>query len=250
MARPFDGRVALVTGGTRGIGAAVTRMLAAGGAHVGAGYHRDAESAEKLAEELRDQGLSVSLHSGNVGNPDDCERVIGELLASHGRIDYLVNNAGVTVDRTLRKMSIEDWHAVLRVNLSGTFYMIKAVVEHMVERGFGRIVNISSLVGQTGGFGQANYAASKSGLFGLTKTLALETARRGITVNCVAPGFVSTEMVAAMPAEVLAKLVAQIPVQRLAEPDEVARVVRFLCEDEAGYITGAVYTVNGGMDMS
>lgn len=250
MAKQFDGRVALVTGGTRGIGAAVTRMLAEGGAHVGAGYHRAAEGAEKLAAELREQGSSVSIHSGNVGNPEDCERVVAELLASHGRIDYLVNNAGVTVDRTLRKMTTEDWHAVLRVNLSGTFYMIKAVVEHMIERGFGRIVNISSVIGQTGSIGQANYAASKSGLFGLTKSLALETARRGITVNCVAPGYVSTEMVAAIPPEILAKLVAQVPVQRLADPTEVARVVRFLCEDEAGYITGAVYTVNGGMDMS
>ena len=137
---------------------------------------------------LAAKGHAVSLHQGNVGKPEDCERVVAEVIDQHGQIDYLINNAGITVDKTVRNMTVEDWHAVLRVNLSGAFYMSKAVLEHMIGRGFGRIVNISSIIGETGNIGQANYAASKSGLFGLTKSLALETARRGITVNCVAPG--------------------------------------------------------------
>jgi NAD(P)-dependent dehydrogenase (short-subunit alcohol dehydrogenase family) len=144
---------------------------------------------------------------------------------------------------------VEDWHAVLRVNLSGAFYMSKAVLEHMIGRGFGRIVNISSIIGETGNVGQANYAASKSGLFGLTKSLALETARRGITVNCVAPGFIDTEMVAAVPKEALDRVIANIPMRRLGRPDEIAHAVRFLLQDQAAYITGSVISVNGGMEM-
>jgi NAD(P)-dependent dehydrogenase (short-subunit alcohol dehydrogenase family) len=217
----FDEKVAVVTGGTRGIGAAVTASLAHGGAHVAAGYHRSQESAERFRAEMVDRG----------------------------RIDILVNNAGVTVDKTVRKMTVEDWHAVLRINLSGAFYMVKAVLDHMLERGSGRIVNISSVIGETGNIGQANYAASKSGLVGFTKSLALETARRGITVNCVAPGFIDTEMVAAVPKEALQQIVDRIPVRRLGTAAEVARVVRFLSEEEAGYITGAVFTVNGGFEM-
>jgi NAD(P)-dependent dehydrogenase (short-subunit alcohol dehydrogenase family) len=205
--------------------------------------------AEALADKLRVEGASVSVHQGNVGNPDDCRRVAEEVLATHGRIDILVNNAGITVDKTVRKMTVDDWHAVLRVNLSGAFYMTKAVLEHMLERSFGRIVNISSLVGETGAVGQANYAASKAGLFGFTKTLALEVARKGITVNCVAPGYTETDMVAAVPKDVLDRIVGGIPVQRLARPEEIARAVLFLTDDDAGYITGAVIPVNGGVDM-
>jgi acetoacetyl-CoA reductase len=191
----------------------------------------------------------VSLHQGNVGKPEDCERVVAEVLDQHDHIDYLINNAGITVDKTVRNMTVEDWHAVLRVNLSGAFYMSKAVLEHMIGRGFGRIVNISSIIGETGNVGQANYAASKSGLFGLTKSLALETARRGITVNCVAPGFIDTEMVAAVPKEALDRVIANIPMRRLGRPDEIAHAVRFLLQDQAGYITGSVISVNGGMEM-
>jgi acetoacetyl-CoA reductase len=245
----FDGRVAIVTGGTRGIGAAVTTALAQEGAHVAAGYHRGRETADRFQREAADQGLSVSTHQGNVGHPEDCVRVAGDVLRERGRVDLLVNNAGVTVDKTVRKMTVEDWHAVLRINLSGAFYMVKAILDHMLERGSGRIVNISSVVGETGNIGQANYAASKSGLFGFTKSLALETARRGITVNCVAPGFIDTEMVAAVPEEALKQVIGRIPVQRLGTAEEVARVVRFLCEDDAGYITGAVFAVNGGIEM-
>ncbi|MEA2683092.1 MAG: acetoacetyl-CoA reductase [Chloroflexota bacterium] len=247
--RIFDHRVAVVTGGARGIGWAITQALAAAGAHVAAGYHHDRGAAEKLMEEVTRAGGSMSIHSGNVGEPADCQRVVDEVLAANGRIDFLVNNAGVTVDKTVRRMTTDDWHAVLRINLSGPFYMTKAVLEHMIDRGSGRIVNISSVIGQTGSIGQANYAASKSGLFGFSQSLALEMARKGITVNCVAPGYIETEMVAAVPADVLGKLVAKIPVGRLGQGSEVARVVKFLLEDESSYITGAVYTVNGGLEM-
>ena len=245
----FAGRVALVTGGARGIGWAITQSLAAAGAHVAAGYHHDRQAAERLRKEVLDGGGSMSIHEGNVGDPADCQRFVDDVLAAQGRIDFLVNNAGVTVDKTVRRMTIDDWHAVLRINLSGPFYMTKAVLDHMVERGSGRIVNISSVIGQTGSIGQANYAASKSGLFGFSQSLALEMAHKGITVNCVAPGFIETEMVAAVPQVVLDKIISTIPIGRLGQASEVARVVKFLLEDESSYITGAVYTVNGGLEM-
>jgi 3-oxoacyl-(acyl-carrier-protein) reductase len=246
----FDGKVAIVTGGTRGIGAAITTHLAKHGARVAAGYSRGIEKAEQLQAKLAAEGAQVSLHQGRVDEPGDCERVVKEVLAAHGRVDFLVNNAGITVDKTVRRMTAEDWQNVLNVNLFGSFAMIKAVLEHMIERGSGRIVNISSVIGETGNIGQANYAASKAGLVGLTRSLALEMAQRGITVNCVAPGFIGTEMVAAIPAPVLEKVIEKIPQRRLGTPEEVARVVCFLLEDDSSYITGAVYTVNGGLDMS
>ncbi len=246
-ARPFSGKVAIVTGGTRGIGAAITIELARLGAHVAAGYNRDTDSAQQLLEELTAQGASISVHQGNVGEQDDCSRVADEVLQAHGRVDFLVNNAGITIDKTVRKMSVDDWQSVLRINVSGAFFMIKAVLDHMLERGSGRVVNVSSVIGQTGNIGQANYAASKAALLGLTQSLALETARKGITVNCVAPGFIETEMVAAIPQHILDGIIEKVPLRRLGRPDEVARVVRFLLEDESSYITGALYTVNGGM---
>ena len=245
----FTGRVAIITGGTRGIGASITAALAAAGAHVAAGYSKGKDSAESCAAKLRADGKSVSTHQGRVDDFDDCKRVVDEVLKQHGRVDFLINNAGITLDKTLRKMSVDDWQNVLNVNLSGAFNMTKAVLEHMIERGSGRIVNISSVIGETGNVGQANYAASKAGLFGFTKSLALEMANKGITANVVAPGFIGTEMVAAIPEAALQKVVEKIPTRRLGKPEEVARVVKFLCEDESAYITGAVYTVNGGLDM-
>ncbi len=242
-------RVAIVTGGARGIGAAITTTLARSGVHVAAGYSRSSKAADELAAELGAEGASVSVHQGNVGEPEDCNRVVAEVLAARGRVDYLINNAGINVDKTMRKMTVEDWHAVLRVNLSGAFYMSKAVLGPMLERRFGRIVNISSVIGQTGNIGQVNYAASKSGLFGMTQSLAREVASKGITVNCVAPGYIETEMVTAMSQDILAKIVAKVPVGRLGTPPEVARAVQFLVDDEAGFITGSVISVNGGMDM-
>jgi 3-oxoacyl-(acyl-carrier-protein) reductase len=246
----FDGKVAIVTGGTRGIGAAITTLLARNGARVAAGYSKGRDAAEALQTQLTAGGAEISLHQGRVDDPNDCERVVREVLDRFGRVDFLVNNAGITVDKTVRRMTHEDWHNVLNVNLFGAFAMSKAVLEHMIERGSGRIVNISSVIGETGNIGQANYAASKAGLFGFTKSLALEMAQRGITVNTVAPGFIGTEMVAAIPAAVLEKVVEKIPQRRLGTPQEVARVVSFLLEDESSYITGAVYAVNGGLDMS
>lgn len=244
-----DGKVAIVTGGTRGIGGAITRMLAQSGVKVAAGYSRGKDGAEKLKGELEQSGASISIHQGSVHSPDDCQRVVKEAIDQWGQIDFLVNNAGITIDKTMRKMTDEDWTNVMDVNLSGAFRMTKAVLDHMVGRSTGRIVNISSVIGQTGNIGQANYAASKAGLFGLTKSLALELAQRGITVNAVAPGFIATEMVGAIPKEILDKIVEKIPQRRLGKPEEVARVVRFLLEDESSYITGAVFNINGGLDM-
>ncbi len=245
----FEGRVALVTGGTRGIGAAITEMLAKDGASVAAGYSRNREGAEKFAEKMKGLGGKVTIHQGRVDDADDCNRVVAEVMNDFGRVDFLINNAGITIDKTVRKMTVDDWRQVLNVNLSGAFQMTKAVLEHMIERGSGRIVNISSVIGEMGNVGQANYAASKSGLFGFTKSLALEMAQRGITVNCVAPGFIETEMVAAIPQAALDKVIEKIPQRRLGKASEVARVVRFLLEDDAAYITGAVFNVNGGLDM-
>jgi NAD(P)-dependent dehydrogenase (short-subunit alcohol dehydrogenase family) len=257
----LEGRTALVTGGSRGIGAAISRSLASQGATVAAGYSTNRERAEQFVEEMARGGAHASVHQGNVGVPEDCERVIREVIDQHGALDILVNNAGITQDRPVWKMSVDDWHKVLRVNLSGAFYMSKPALEHMIERGTGRIINISSIIGQMGNIGQANYAASKSGLFGLTMTMAREAAFAleragklhdqgiGLTVNAVAPGFTETEMLDAVPEKVLDKIRAQIPLRRLGRPEEVARVVHFLAADASSYITGQVWSVNGGMDM-
>jgi acetoacetyl-CoA reductase len=241
--------VSIVTGGCRGIGAAITTRLARDGMHVAAGYHTRLEDAEHLEKALWAEGFPVSVHQVDVADPQDCARFVGEVLATFGRVDCLVNNAGLTLDKTVRKMTVEEWHAVLRVNLSGAFYMTKAVLGPMLAQGYGRIVNVSSVIGQTGNFGQANYAASKSGLFGFTKSLALELAAKNITVNCVAPGFIETEMLGSVPAAVLETVIDRIPVKRLGRPDEVARAVRFLVDEQSGYITGSVMAVNGGLDM-
>lgn len=257
----MHGHVVLVTGGTRGIGAAISRSFAEQGAIVAAGYGRDAEHAEKLLKQMQDHGVDASVHQGNIGSPDDCRRTIAEVIEAHGRLDVLVNNAGITIDKMVLKMTDEDWYKVIAVNLSGAFFMSKAVLPHMIERGTGRIINISSLIGKIGGIGQANYAASKSGLFGLTKTLAREACFQlaragkltddsiGITVNTVAPGFTMTDMLETVPEKIIDRIKSQIPVGRLARPDEIARVVHFLASDHSGFITGQVWDVNGGQEM-
>jgi NAD(P)-dependent dehydrogenase (short-subunit alcohol dehydrogenase family) len=240
-------RVALVTGGTRGIGAAITRTLAHDGIHVAAVYAHDAQTAQQFYQEAFASEAPISLHQANIADPGDSPRLVHEILRQFGRIDYLINNAGINRDRSAVKMFALQWEEVIRTDLSGTFYLTQAVLPHMIERGFGRIVNISSIVGQMGNYGQVNYAAAKAGLFGLTKTLALETADKGITVNCVAPGAIETEMTARIPPALLASVLERIPMHRQGTPDEVAHVVRFLLDDLAAYITGATIPINGGM---
>ena len=255
--------VALVTGGTRGIGAAICRKLAGAGADVAAGYWRGRESAEKFHASMTADhpGRKITVHEGNIGHPDDCRRVLREVIDQHGRLDILVNNAGITIDRTVAKMTDDDWLKVIAVNLSGAFFMAQAAAEHMVGRGTGRIINVSSVIGETGNIGQANYAASKSGLFGLTKSLAKEAvfqlnrAQRpagdgiGLTVNAVTPGYIATDMVATIPDKVMDRIRSQIPLGRLGQPEEIARVVCFLAADQSAYITGQIWAVNGGLDM-
>jgi acetoacetyl-CoA reductase/3-oxoacyl-[acyl-carrier protein] reductase len=260
----LSGRVALVTGGTRGIGAAICRSLASQGASVAAGYNAHRERAEQFLKKFEEDFASegrATLHQGNVSKPEDCRRVVQEVLDEHGRLDILVNNAGIAIDKMAMKMSVEDWNTVLAVNLSGSFYIAQPALEHMVERGTGRIVFVSSVIGEIGNIGQASYAASKAGMFGLTKTLAKEAAfilKRagkleddsvGITVNAVTPGFVTTEMLENVPEKVLDKIRSEIPVGRFCRPEEIARVVHFLAADASAYITGQVWGVNGGMDM-
>ena len=254
----LKGRVAMVTGGTRGIGAAICRSLAGQGASVAAGYSHNRERAEQFQAELARSEVPVSLHQGNVGTPEDCRRTVHEVVEHHGRLDILVNNAGITSDKTVFKLTDEDWHKVIAVNLSGAFFMSKAALEHMVERGSGRIVNISSIIGQTGNVGQINYAASKSGMFGLTTSLAKEAAfalknagKRdphgvGITVNTVTPGYVETEMTDAVPEKAMERVKSQIPLGRLGKPEEIANTYAWLASDEASYINGAVIEVSGG----
>ena len=255
------GRVALVTGATRGIGAAISLSLVRRGATVAAGFSSNRAAAEHFRQTLREAGSDAGVHQGNVGDPEHCRRVVDEVIERYGRLDILVNNAGITVDRPVSTMTVDDWHKVLRVNLSGAFYMSQPALAHMIEHGSGRIINISSVVGETGNIGQANYAASKSGLLGLTKTLARETAFAlhkagkldaggiGLTVNAVTPRLIETEMTGAVPAKVIEKLQATIPMRRMGRPAEVARVVRFLAADSSGCITGQVWGVNGGFDM-
>jgi NAD(P)-dependent dehydrogenase (short-subunit alcohol dehydrogenase family) len=256
-------RVALVTGGTRGIGAAICRQLAGAGANIAAGFWRGRESAEKFLESMQADypGRRITVHEGNIGAAEDCRRVLSEVIDQHGRLDILVNNAGITIDRTVAKMTDDDWQKVIAVNLSGAFFMAQAAVEHMISRGSGRIINVSSVIGETGNIGQVNYAASKSGLFGLTKSLAKEAvfqlsrAQRpvgdgiGLTVNAVTPGFIATDMLATIPDKVLDRIRGQIPVGRLGKPEEIARVVCFLAADQSAYITGQIWAVNGGLDM-
>jgi acetoacetyl-CoA reductase/3-oxoacyl-[acyl-carrier protein] reductase len=255
------GRVAFVTGGTRGIGAAICRSLAAQGADVAAGFSGNQQRADEFARDFSGTfpDSHMSVHRGDIGSADDCRRTVAEVIDRHGRLDILVNNAGITADRTVLKMVDADWRRVLDVNLSGAFYLSQAALRHMLERGSGRIVMISSVIGETGGIGQVNYASAKSGLFGLTKTLAREAAMQlqragntdgiGVTVNAVTPGYIATEMLDSVPEKVLDGLRAKIPLGRLGQPEEVARVVHFLAADASAYITGQIWGVNGGLDM-
>lgn len=233
-------RVALVTGGTRGIGKAISARLKADGCVVAANYAGNSEAAEATAREL-----GVKVFKWDVGDEAQCAAGIAKVVAECGPVDILVNNAGITKDGLFHKMNVEKWREVMRVDLDSLFYMTRPVIEGMRERGHGRIVNISSINGQKGQFGQVNYSAAKAGMIGFTKALAQENASKGVTVNVVAPGYIDTDMVAAVPEEALKKIIAAIPVGRLGKAEEIAAMVSFLASDQAAFITGATMTVNG-----
>jgi len=245
----FEGRVALVTGGTKGIGKAICMRLAGEGARVACIYGHDREAAKEFHKAFVEQGCHGDVFQCDVAESDQVSDTVDFVAQLFGKIDILVNNAGITRDKTMAKMAVEDWHKVLQTNLSSCFYLCHAALPHMLAQQYGRIVNISSVIGLSGNIGQANYASAKAGLFGITKSLALETARKGITVNAVAPGFVRTEMTSTIPPEIMEKIVDRIPVRRFAEPEEIARVVSFLAAEESGYITGQLYGINGGLYM-
>ena len=244
----LKGKVALVTGASRGIGRAIAIEFARRGAAVAVNFRSGAEHAEAVAKEIQEMGGECLLIKGDVSKKEQAHRIVQEVLDKWKRLDILVNNAGITRDRTLRKMTEDDWAEVISVNLNGTFYCTSAAVPAMMNQKFGRIINISSVVGQSGSFGQANYSASKGGIIAFTKTLALELARHNITANAIAPGYTSTEMVAAIPEDVAAKIKSKIPLGRFAEPEEVAKAAVFLAAD-GDYITGQELNVNGGVYM-
>ena len=234
-------KVALVTGGTRGIGKAIAQRLHEDGFRVAAGYSGNTEAAEATAREL-----GVMVVKGNVGNFDDCARAVQEVEAQLGPVDVLVNNAGITRDGFFHTMTHDQWSDVIRVNMDSVFNMTRQVIVGMRDRGWGRIINISSINGQKGQVGQTNYSAAKAGMIGFTKALALENARKGITVNCIAPGYIDTEMVGAMDPKVLEGIIAQVPVGRLGKGEEIADMVSWLAGDRAGYVTGCTLSLNGG----
>jgi acetoacetyl-CoA reductase len=238
-------RVALVTGGTRGIGRAIVERLKADGMQVAAGYSGNEAAAEACARDL-----GVMVIKGNVGNFADCKQAAEAVERELGPIDVLVNNAGITRDGVFHKMTSEQWSEVIRVNMDSLFNMTRQVIDGMRDRGWGRIINISSINGQKGQMGQTNYSAAKAGELGFTKALAQESARAGITVNAICPGYIATEMVKAVPKDVLEKnILPLIPLGRLGEPEEIARCVVFLASDEAGLITGSTLSANGGQMM-
>lgn len=244
-------KIALVTGGTGGIGTEICRELCDQGRHVIAGYlPAEQQAADQWLERMRGEGCTVDLVAGDVTDYEACSAMVRTVEEQFGPVEILVNCAGITKDRTLRKMGEEHWKAVLTTNLDSVFNVTRHVVEGMIERGFGRVVNISSVNGQKGQFGQTNYSAAKAGIHGFTMALAQEVARKGVTVNTVSPGYVETTMTAAVPEDIRNQIVATIPVGRMAAPDEIAHAVGFLCHDETTYITGANIPVNGGLYMS
>jgi len=240
----LDGKVALVTGGSRGIGAAISRELADAGAHVAVNYRAGQEAAETIAGEI--SGLAVQ---ADVSSADEVQSLVERVESEFGDLDILVNNAGVTRDTLIARMSDEDWEAVIDTNLRGTFNTARAVARKMLRRRSGAIVNLSSVVGVHGNPGQANYAASKAGIIGLTKALARELGSRSVRVNAIAPGYISTELTDVLNEEQRGLILGNTPLARLGEPEDVARAVRFLCSDEAAFITGEVLLVDGGLGM-
>ncbi|HVM48127.1 MAG TPA: 3-oxoacyl-[acyl-carrier-protein] reductase [Candidatus Acidoferrum sp.] len=247
--KDLAGKVCLITGGSRGIGRAIVRTMAEAGADVAFTYQHSTEQAEALAAAAREKGVRCQAYQANVASFEDMKAVAQQVNRDFGPITVLVNNAGINRDKSFLKMTREMWDEVMRVNLDGVFHTTQLVAQDMVGTGWGRIINISSIVGQTGNFGQSNYAATKGAIISLTESLARELARKGITVNAVAPGFIETDMVAGMPAEALDHVRAQTPMGRLGKPEEIAEAVMFLASPRASYITGQVLAVNGGMYM-
>jgi acetoacetyl-CoA reductase len=248
MAGLLEGSSGVVTGAARGIGRAIALELGRNGANVAVGYSTQAAAAEQVAQQIRDMGGDAFALQGNVARPDAVKEAVARVVERFGKIYFLVNNAGITRDRSLLRMSQDEWQTVIQVNLYSIFNMTSEVLPHMLEQGRGRVINISSVVAQAGNFGQTNYAAAKAGIIGFTKSAALELARKGITVNCIAPGFVETEMVAAMPDEVLEQVLARIPMGRLGRPEEIAGLALYLLT-HGDYITGQVIGINGGLYM-
>ncbi|MBS8273483.1 acetoacetyl-CoA reductase [Thalassospira tepidiphila] len=238
-------KTALVTGGTRGIGKAISLSLKDAGYTVVANYAGNDEAAKAFTDET-----GIATYKWSVADADACAAGIAKVEAEVGPIDILINNAGITRDGFMHKMETEQWNAVIDTNLSSLFYMTKPVLEGMRARGFGRVVNISSINGQAGQFGQTNYSAAKAGVHGFTKALAQEVARKGITVNTIAPGYINTDMVAAVPEKVLEGIISKIPVGRLGEADEIAQAILYLCGPNSGFITGSCLSINGGQHMS
>jgi acetoacetyl-CoA reductase len=238
--------VVVVTGASRGLGHAIAEELGRGGASIVVNYSRSKEPAEELVNQLKEDGADAIAVQADVSDPEQAQSLIDQTIERFNRIDVLVNNAGINIDRTLRKLSVEDWDKVIQVDLNSAFYTVHAALPHMMEQGGGKIVNMSSFVGEAGNIGQANYAAAKAGMLGFTKTAAQELARYGITVNAICPGFIETDMVASIPEEQQQKLLKQVPLGRFGKPEEVARTVRYLVED-GDYITGQAIDINGGI---
>ncbi len=243
------GKVCLVTGGSRGIGRAIVTAMADAGADVAFTYQHSKEQAEALAASIREKGVRCQAYQANVASPEDMQAVAQRVLEEFGHIAILVNNAGINRDKSFLKMTKDMWDEVMRVNLDGVFHTTQLVARDMVGIGWGRIINISSIVGQTGNFGQSNYGATKGAIISLTECLARELARKGITVNAVAPGFIETDMLNGMPTETLEHVREMTPMGRLGKPEEIAEAVTFLASPRAGFITGQVLGVNGGMYM-
>jgi len=243
-------RVAVVTGGMGGIGEAICMRLVQAGHRVVSTYSPGNTKAEQWVNDMKTRGFEFHAVQVDVTDFDSAQKAVARIQAEVGPIDILVNNAGITRDASFRKMGKPDWDAVMRTNLDSVFNMSKPVCDGMMDRGWGRIINISSINGQKGAFGQTNYSAAKAGMHGFTKALALEVARKGVTVNTVSPGYVGTKMVLAVPKDVLdTKIIPQIPVGRLGKPEEIAGLVAYLCSDDAGFVTGANLAINGGQHM-
>jgi 3-oxoacyl-(acyl-carrier-protein) reductase len=242
-------RTALVTGASRGIGRAIALSLAEEGADVAVNYLSSRELAADVVDSIRKMGRRAMLAQADVADYQDCDRMSREVLEEFGHLDILINNAGINSDHTFVKMDLPSWRNVLAINLDGPYNCTKVLVDQMIKQGWGRIVNITSVIGQIGNFGQANYAASKAGLAAFSKSLAKELVSKGITVNCVAPGFTETEMVMAIPEKVRMKLLEQIPMKRFGRCEEVARACVYLCSADGDYITGTELSINGGLFM-